>query len=43
MLFGLVLFGGALLVSQGLTLTRLEYALGFAAAGAVFVLVFVRT
>ena len=43
MLFGLVLFGGALLVSHGLTLTRLEYALGFMAAGAVFVLVFVRT
>jgi hypothetical protein len=43
LLFGLVLFGGALLVSQGLTLTRLEYALGFVAAGAVFLLVFVRT
>jgi hypothetical protein len=43
LLFGLVLFGGALLVSQGLTLTRFEYALGFVAAGAVFLLVFVRT
>ena len=43
MLFGLVLFGGALLASQGLTLTRLEYALGLVAAGAVFLLVFVRT
>ena len=43
MLFGLLLVGGALLVSQGLTLTRLEYALGLVAAGAVFVLVFVRT
>jgi len=42
-LFGFVLFGGALLVSQGLTLTRLEYALGLVAAGAVFLLVFVRT
>ncbi len=43
MLFGLLLLGGALLVSQGLTFTRLEYALGFVAAGAVFLLVFVRT
>ncbi len=43
MLFGLLLFGGALLVSQALTLTRFEYALGFVAAGAVFLLVFVRT
>jgi len=42
-LFGLLLVGGALLVSHGLTLTRLEYALGLVAAGAVFVLVFVRT
>jgi len=42
-LFGLVLFGGALLASQALTLTRLEYALGLVAAGAVFLLVFVRT
>ena len=43
MLFGLVLFGGALLVSQALTVTRLEYALGLVAVGAVFLLVFVRT
>ena len=43
MLFGLLLFGGALLASQGLTLTRLEYALGLVAAGAVFLLVFLRT
>jgi len=42
-LFGLLLFGGALLASQALTLTRLEYALGLVAAGAVFLLVFVRT
>ncbi len=43
MLVGLFLFGGALLASQGLTLTRLEYALGLVAVGAVFLLVFVRT
>ncbi len=43
MLFGLLLFGGALLVSRALTFTRLEYALGFVAAGAVFLLVFLRT
>jgi O-antigen ligase len=42
-LFGLLLFGGALLASQALTLTRLEHALGLVAAGAVFLLVFVRT
>ena len=43
LLFGLLLFGGALLASRALVLTQLHYALGFVAAGAVFLLVFVRT
>lgn len=43
LLFGLLLLGGALVASRVLVLTRLEYALGFVAAGAVFLLVFVRT
>lgn len=43
LLFGLLLLGGALVASRALVLTQLNYALGFVAAAAVFLLVFVRT
>jgi len=40
---GLLLLGVSLLASRALVLTRFEYVLGFVAAVAVFMLVFVRT
>lgn len=43
LLFGVLLLGGALVASRALVLARLEYALGFVAVAAVFLLVFVRT
>jgi len=41
--FGLLLLGASLLASRALVFGQLEYALGLVAAGAVFILVFVRT
>ncbi len=43
LLFAILLLGGGLVASRMLVLSRLEYALGFVAVGAVFLLVFVRT